>query len=211
MFNQEKILILAPHIDDGEFGCGGAIAKFLEMNKQVYYAAFSVCEDSVPKGMPKNILEVEVKRATETLGIKPENLLIYRYPVRYHPQNRQSILQDLIDIREKFVPDIVFMPSPHDIHQDHYTMSQEGLRAFKQVNIFGYELPWNNLSFNTISFVCLEERHVDKKIKAINEYESQRHRPYANAEFIKSLARTRGVQIGVNYAEAFEVIRYIIR
>ena len=131
MFDHEKVLVLAPHTDDGEFGCGGTIARFVEDGKQVYYAAFSVCEDSVPEGYPRNILEIEVKQATKVLGVKPENLLIYRYPVRYHPQNRQAILQNLVDIKSDIEPDLVFMPSPNDIHQDHHTMFREGLRAFK--------------------------------------------------------------------------------
>ena len=211
MLDYERILVLAPHTDDGEFGCGGTIAKFIEQGKRVYYAAFSVCEDSVPEGMPKNILETEVEQAMAVLGIQRDNLLIYRYPVRYHPQNRQSILQDLIELRDDISPELVFMPSPNDIHQDHHTMSQEGLRAFKQASILGYELPWNNLAFGTTSFVYLEERHVNKKVEALEKYESQKHRTYVNEEFIRSLARTRGIQIGVRYAEAFEVIRWIIR
>ena len=211
MLDYERILVLAPHTDDGEFGCGGTIAKLIEQGKRVHYAAFSVCEDSVPEGMPKNILETEVEQAMEVLGIQRDDLLIYRYPVRYHPQNRQSILQDLIDLRDDIAPELVFMPSPNDIHQDHYTMSQEGLRAFKQASILGYELPWNNMTFGTTSFVYLEERHVNKKVEALEKYESQKHRTYVNEEFIRSLARTRGIQIGVRYAEAFEVIRWIIR
>ena len=211
MIDCKRILILAPHTDDGEFGCGGTIAKFIEQGKQVYYAAFSVCEDSVPAGLPRNILEIEVKQAVKVLGIEPENLLIYRYPVRYHPQNRQDILQNLIDLRNDLSPELVLMPSLNDIHQDHYTMFREGLRAFKQTSILGYELPWNNLTFNTTSFAYLEERHIDKKIEALGKYESQKHRAYANEEFIRSLARTRGVQIGIRYAEAFEVVRWIVR
>ncbi|MGB9596344.1 MAG: PIG-L deacetylase family protein, partial [Candidatus Poribacteria bacterium] len=63
MFNNEKVLILAPHTDDGELGCGGTIAKFVEEKAQIYYAAFSVCEDSVPVGMPKDTLEKELRQA----------------------------------------------------------------------------------------------------------------------------------------------------
>ena len=77
-----RILVLAPHTDDGEFGCGGGIRKFIEEGKNVYYAAFSLAEESVPEGLPKNILEVEVKKATRVIGIKKDNLLLYRYPVR---------------------------------------------------------------------------------------------------------------------------------
>lgn len=210
-FKDKKILILAPHTDDGELGCGGTIAKLVEEKAQVYYAAFSVCEDSVPVGMPKNTLEVELKQATAILGIEPNNLIIQRYSVRHLPQNRQKVLQNLIDIRERINPDLVFLPSASDIHQDHHTIYQEGLRAFRYINMLGYELPWNNLSFNTISFVYLEERHIIKKIEALKKYLSQKDRAYMNEEFVRSLARARGVQIGVRYAEAFEVIRWIIK
>ena len=46
MNNINKILILAPHTDDGEFGCGASIAKFIKEDKEVYYAAFSLAEES---------------------------------------------------------------------------------------------------------------------------------------------------------------------
>tara|TARA_Y100000739_G_C20308302_1_gene328716 strand:+ start:165 stop:359 length:195 start_codon:yes stop_codon:yes gene_type:complete len=58
---KNKILVLAPHTDDGEIGCGGSIARFIDEGKEIYYIAFSKCEESVPKGFPKNILEEEVK------------------------------------------------------------------------------------------------------------------------------------------------------
>ena len=75
----ENILILAPHTDDGEFGCGGSIAKFIEEKKNVYYVAFSIAEDSVPPEMPKNVLEVEVKEATKRLGIPNSNLQLSKF------------------------------------------------------------------------------------------------------------------------------------
>jgi predicted nucleic acid-binding protein len=84
------------------------------------------------------------------------------------------------------------------------------LRAFKKCTIFGYEQPWNNITFDTTAFIRLEERHIAKKVEALNCYESQKDRIYLNEEFIRSLARTRGVQINSRYAEAFEVIRWII-
>ena len=62
---------------------------------------------------------------------------------------------------------------------------------------------------NTSAFVNLEEKHINTKVKALAEYKSQMHRSYANEEFIRSLARTRGVQINTKYAESFEVIRTI--
>ena len=55
----------------------------------------------------------------------------------------------------------------------------------------------------------LNENHIKLKINALDKYKSQKHRTYANEEFIRSLARTRGVQIGQKYAEAFEVVRTV--
>ena len=207
----KKILVLAPHTDDGEFGCGASIAKFIEEGAEVFYAAFSACEQSVLKQFPSDVLISEVKSATAVLGIKPENLILFQYEVRTFNFRRQEILQNLIELRNSISPDLVFMPSVNDVHQDHSTIAIEGLRAFKLTTILCYEVPWNNLTFNTSSFIHLEERHVQKKIDALRLYKSQAHRPYANEEFLRSLARTRGVQIGTTHAETFDVVRLVIK
>ena len=53
----QKILILAPHTDDGEFGCGASINKWVEEGKEVYYATFSACKQSVLPQFPEDILD----------------------------------------------------------------------------------------------------------------------------------------------------------
>jgi LmbE family N-acetylglucosaminyl deacetylase len=192
-------------------GCGATIAKMLENNVNVYYVAFSTAEESLSPGLNKDTLKIEVRNATKVLGIKEENLIVFNYTVRKLNYSRQEILEDLVKLKSKLEIDIVFMPSLNDIHQDHNTVAKEGLRAFKDTTILGYELIWNNLTFNTTSFVKLEERHVAKKHLALKEYKSQDGRNYMSKDFIYSLGKTRGVQIGAEYAEAFEVIRWIIQ
>lgn len=209
--NKKRILILAPHTDDGEFGCGGTIAKMIEEGHDVYYAAFSACQQSVLPQFPSDILITEVKAATRVLGIRPENLVLFDYDVRTFGYRRQDILDDLIKLRSEIAPDLVFMPEKNDVHQDHQTIAQEGLRAFKFSSVLSYELPWNNITFTTSSFVHLNEEQVVVKIDALKEYQSQAHRPYSDEDFIRSMARIRGVQIGTQYAEAFDIIRWIIK
>ena len=209
MLENKNILVLAPHTDDGELGCGGTIAKAVSLGARVYYIAFSTAEASVPEGFPKDQLAIEVRQATKELGILPENLTIFRYEVRKLNYVRQEILESLIKLRPEIRPDIVLLPSSRDIHQDHSTIYNEGLRAFKQSTILGYELIWNNLSFSTDCFISLQAAHVDTKIRALKYYETQEGRDYMDPDFIRSLARIRGVQIGVEYAEAFEVVRVI--
>ncbi|MBI4726210.1 PIG-L family deacetylase [candidate division TA06 bacterium] len=206
----KKVLVLAPHTDDGEFGCGGFIAKLLKQKAQVHYAAFSSAEKSLPKGANPDTLKKELQAALDSLGIKKQHRIIYNYPVRDFPQHRQAILDDMIRLKRKINPDLVLIPCFNDTHQDHLTIAQEGFRAFKDRTILGYEIPWNNKTFETQSFVLLEPRHIEAKIKALKRYKSQLGRFYANPEFIKALAKTRGTQIGARYAEAFEVIRWVI-
>ena len=206
-----RVLVLAPHTDDGELGCGGTISKFIEDGKEVFYAAFSVAEKSVPDGYPKNILETELKKATKILGILDKNIYIYRYEVRTFSYHRQKILEDILSLRNELKPDLVLIPSLNDLHQDHKVVAEEGLRAFKKFSMLGYEQPWNNISFNTLSFVQLEKRHIDKKVMALKCYETQKYRTYLNEKFLRSLAITRGTQIEVEYAETFEVVRWVLK
>ena len=207
----KNVFVLAPHTDDGELGAGGTIAKLIESGANVFYFAFSTAEESLAEGLPEGILKKEVMEATARLGIPKKNVIIYNYKVRKLNYVRQEILEDLILHKNRLFPDLVLMPSLNDIHQDHETIAREGLRAFKNTTILGYELIWNNLTFNTTSFVSLEKGHVQSKVDALAAYESQNTRTYMSSDFIFSLAQTRGVQIGVEYAESFEVVRWILK
>lgn len=203
-------LVLAPHTDDGELGCGATIAKLIDEGCAVYYAAFSTADTSVSPEFPPNQLAKEVKHATAELGIPQENLIIYNYEVRKLNYVRQEVLEELILLRDKINPQLVFMPSSEDIHQDHQTIFNEGLRAFKFSSILGYELIWNNRSFSTDCFVRVNASHVGRKVKALHMYETQHGKSYMDPDFIRSLAKVRGTQIGSEYAEAFEVIRLVV-
>lgn len=206
----KKILVLAPHTDDAELGCGATISMLSANGNEVYCAAFSACRQSVRPEFPENILETEVREASAILGIKPDNLFLFEYEVRTFNYHRQAILDDIIRLRDRLKPDLVFVPSLSDIHQDHQTIAQESVRVFKFSTLLCYELPWNNFTFNTTLFFRLDEQHIETKARALACYKSQAHRDYMQPGFINSLARVRGVQVGVPYAEVFEVVRMIM-
>ncbi|MFK8016095.1 MAG: PIG-L deacetylase family protein [Gammaproteobacteria bacterium] len=205
----KEVLVIAPHTDDGELGAGGTIARLIEEGARVTYAAFSTAQQSVPKGLPPDILVTEVREATKRLGITPDRLKIYDYEVRKLNYARQQILEDLVVLRAECKYDLVLAPSRHDIHQDHATVADEAVRCFKQTTLLGYELIWNNLSFDTQAFIQLGDAHIDAKSQALDAYSSQRRRDYMQPGFTRSMAHIRGVQIGVKYAECFEVIRVV--
>jgi LmbE family N-acetylglucosaminyl deacetylase len=204
-----KVLLLGPHPDDIEFGCMGTVLKLMQSGVEVHYAVFSMCEKSVPEGMPKDIIKQELLTVARAINLPEKNLHLFNYEVRCFPQYRQEILEDMIMLNKNIHPDLVFLPSSADIHQDHQTIHNEGKRAFKFNMALGYELPWNNFNFNTDFYTVLDETLVKRKIELINLYSSQKFRNYSDEEFLKSLLRIRGTQIKTPYAEAFEVIRLI--
>jgi len=188
----ERVLVLAPHTDDAEFGCGGFICQLLERGCEVHQVAFSAAEDSLPEGWDPDTLRHEVERAACVLGLPRGNLRVLKYPVRRFQEYRQSILDDMIRLGSDLKSSMVLLPSPNDTHQDHQVIA-------------------HNLTFVTNAFAVIDERHLRKKIEAIACYNSQNDRAYMSPDFVLSLARVRGTQIGCQYAEVFEVVRWVLR
>jgi len=189
-------LVLSPHTDDGELGCGATIAKLIENGWNVKILCFTACG--------REVLKKEAKLSAEKLGVSIE---ILDFIVRQFYRDRQEILQILYDISNKQTYKIVFTPATTDIHQDHSVITGEAVRAFRCNTILGYELPWNNLTVTINGFITLENRHVEKKIVALNSYLSQKENIYFNSTFFRSILNTRGVQLGTQYAEGFEIIK----
>jgi LmbE family N-acetylglucosaminyl deacetylase len=204
-----KVLVIGAHTDDGEIGAGATISRLCREGKEVYYVAFSICEESILKEFPNDITSKEIIKAGSKLGIPQDNIQTLRYKVRKFPENRQDILEDMVKLNNNIQPDLVLLHNSFDIHQDHKTIYEEGLRAFKKTSILGYELPWNNLDISNRCFIKVQEQDLKNKLDSILEYKSQSFRNYINEEYIKSLMIVRGKQVNFNLAESFEVIRLI--
>jgi LmbE family N-acetylglucosaminyl deacetylase len=193
-----NVVVLAPHTDDEALGCGGTIAKLVERGYDVYVYAFSA----------GTATDREFNASVHTLGGVP--FLFQDVQTRNFSLRRQEILDSLIFIREQHSPKMVFMPAGDDIHQDHQVINQEGVRAFKHSTIYGYECPWNSTGFKNTCYSTLSGDHIEKKMKALQAYESQAGRVYFKDEGMLSLARVRGMQANTEYAECFEVIRQFL-
>lgn len=208
--DNSTVLVLAPHTDDGELGCGGTIARLVREGHDVHYVAFCSCDESLPDGIAPGTLREEVMRATKVLGISTEQVSVLDFPVRYLAEHRQDVLQHMVELNRDLTPSVVFCPTRDDLHQDHGVVATEALRAFKARTILGYEMPWNNITFDANFLVTLDQRDIELKVAALSEYESQRHRPYINERFIRGLSHSRGVTISQEYAEAFTLYRGVV-
>ncbi len=208
----KNILFISAHADDAIIAAGGTLKLFLDNKYTVKYLAFSIAEDSVPEGFPKDIVEKECRKSLSHFGLE-EGVTIFHYKVRTLYENRQDILDTLIKFRNEFKPDIVFTPSTQDIHQDHTVVCNETIRAFmKSCSIFGYDFPWNILYEGKINlFYELNDYYLQQKIKGCSYFKSQisKSNNCLTPEYLTSLAIERGNRINKKYAESFEVIRDI--
>ena len=206
----KKVLVLAPHTDDGELGCGGTVARLLEEGCEVHFAVFSTCAESVPAGFPADELKTEFLSAMESYGIPAETAYPFRFSGSSFPGapagdfGRARAAQPAHRAGSCACPVAARCASGSPYHR---RGGHPGLQAHEHP---GYEEPWNNLTFNNQVYVTLEERHVEKKIAAVERYISQRGRIYASGEYIRALAMSHGVQIGRQYAEVFETERWIL-
>ncbi len=204
----DRVLVLSPHTDDGEISAGGTISRFIEEGKEVFYVGFSICEKSVSEIYPKDILKKECLAATRELGISKNNTILLDFEVREFPKVRQEILDKMILIGKELKPDLIISPSSFDTHQDHHVVYEETVRTFKKISsIWGMEHPWNNLIFRTDIFVELKKNHIEKKINALKNYNSQSSKKYFDEQYIKACAYARGMTIEKEFSEVFECIR----
>ncbi len=193
-------LFISAHTDDAEFGAGATIARLVEEGHKVTVIALSYCGNKELKG--------EMNNACNVLGVHSTE--IHDYPVRRFSENRQNLLDKLLEIKEKYKPDVVFTFSKHDIHQDHKVIYEESVRAFKDLNIYGYSFPHNNLEFPASCFFKVDESHVKAKMVALTCYKSQHKRRYMDKEVLNSNLLYRGLQAGTKYAECFELIKQVL-
>lgn len=204
------ILFIGAHPDDIEIGCGGTVSKYVSEGYDIIWLILSDCKESLPlQSNDALVLEAEgsAKLLAKTTPIQ------YYYPVRKFTEHRDDILQSIIAVRNKFNPSIVFCHNPKDIHQDHAVVGNETIRAFsRHSSVLFYASPYNMSTINNKVYVELTDDDILNKMKSLECYRSQidLNRKYFSKDYIYGLAKAYGIDIGAEYAEAFEPFRYIL-
>lgn len=204
-FAGSKVLLLSPHTDDCEIGMGSTICRMVREGAEVHWHVFSNAAISLPPGYGSETLLKEQRAAAKILGVPQENLVFHDFPVRNFPQCRQAILDVLVRVRRTLQPDFIFCPASQDSHQDHSTLNQEAMRAFRAQSLLGYLLPWNSRADTRQLTIEVTADDVEKRSMAMASYKSQEGRPYFSKDFIRSSSVYWGAAIGKPHAEVFEV------
>ena len=192
-------LLIGAHTDDIELCAGATMARLLEEGHQV--TAITLCHK-----FDFGNLYNEWTESIYTYGDKLQSWC-YDFQSRNFLNQRQQILDCLINARERYKPDFVITHSITDNHQDHSVVGYESLRAFKNSSIITYTGDWNQSTSVKNYLIKVMPIHAVQKLNSLQYYKSQAHRNYFNPDYIYGNLRVNGLSANCEFAEAFEVVR----
>ena len=115
----------------------------------------------------------------------------------------------LFDLNKKFHPEIVFVHTPADLHQDHVTVTKEALRAFRGTTLLGYDVIRSSHGFFPSFLVEVSAQDVERKISALAQYETYKDKYYFSPDVTRATLIRHGVLAEKPYAEGFDILRII--
>ena len=203
-FSGKRIVFIGAHPDDIEIGCGALIAH-IASKTEIKCVTLS---DNQKNPLLKNVVS-EHYRSMSILGIKQDNVIVGQFETRRFPQARQEILEYMIKLNQDFHPDIVFVHTKADIHQDHATVTSEGLRAFRGTTVLGFDVIRSSYGFFPNFLVEVDEEDVNKKIAALGEYHTYDSKYYFDPDVTRATLIRHGALAERKYAEGFDILRII--
>lgn len=227
MIIEDPVLILAAHPDDEVLGCGGTIAKLTDNGYQVTVVIFGkgiTARYDQPEQADENLLrehQSRAQKACDMLGVS--NLTLLDYPDnRFDTVPLLDLIKSIEEIIEKEQPSTIFTHHGGDLNIDHVLLNRATLTAARPhvfsfiKDIFTFEIPSSSdWTFNQFSpsfqpFLYTDiEKYMERKIEAMEVYESERRDPPhpRSPEKLRALASMRGAQSGMMFAEAFASFR----
>ena len=159
-FYGKRVLLLGAHPDDIELGCGALLHHIIK-ETDVLCVTLSDNQKNIDL---KNVKE-EHYVSMAILGVPKEKIVFGPFTTRVFPDSRQEILEYFLKLRKDFQPDLIFVHSKQDIHQDHLTMTDEALRAFRGITVLGFDVVRSSYGFFPHFLVEVTEEDVNKKIR----------------------------------------------
>lgn len=203
-FYGKRICFIGAHPDDIEIGAGALISNLVG-RADVMCVTLS---DNQKNPLLTNIVR-EHHDSMDVLGVPREKRRVEPFVTRNFPQARQEVLEYLFKLNKDFQPDIVFTHSRNDIHQDHNTITEESLRAFRGITVLGFDVIRSSYGFFPHFLVSVTEEDVQRKIRALAQYKTYADRYYFSADLTRSILVRNGAFADSQYAEGFDILRIV--
>jgi len=209
-------LFIVAHPDDEILGACGTIMKLKAAGDRIAIAVFSKKSKTRFDCFDDKILNIH-----KELGIDKTYLFDYEM-MKFGQYDRYKMTWAIEQVLQEEDPDRVFIHDSNDVHNDHRVLSTISIEATKLPqrhanyahpikSIYTMEIPsstdWGT-GFLPNAFFEISEKALKTKEEILKQYDDViRKAPHPrNFESFKSLARYRGGQAGVLYAEAFRKI-----
>jgi N-acetylglucosamine malate deacetylase 1 len=203
-FYGRRVCFIGAHPDDIEIG-SGALMAHIAGQTEVLCITLS---DNQKNPALKNVVE-EQHRSMAILGVQEKNIIIGQFETRRFPHFRQEILEYLIEFNHEYQPEIVFTHTRADIHQDHATVTEEVLRAFRGTTVLGFDVLRSSYGFFPNFLVEVTEQDLETKIRALAEYKTYSNKYYFDPSITRATLIRHGALAERPYAEGFDILRII--
>lgn len=198
-----NVLAIGAHPDDIELGCAGTICNITKGIGKVWGLILTNGEKS---GNP----ETRKKEAIKAGKILEMEKIFFGDLQDTRVQEGIETISVIERVIETVKPDNVITHSLNDTHQDHRNCALATISAARNIpTIISFEPPSLTPMFHPALYVDISST-INEKIRALEEYASQNHKEFLKIDAIKGLAKFRGYQSKVEYAEAFEVVKIIL-
>ena len=204
IFYGKRVLFLGAHPDDIELGCGALIHRIARLSELLCVTL----SDNQKNPLLSNVVDEQYK-SMAILGVPRERVVFGPFTTRVFPQARQDILEYFLKLRSDFQPDIIFVHSKQDVHQDHLTMTDEALRAFRGITVLGFDVVRSSHGFFPHFLIEVTEEDVQAKIDALAQYETYRDKYYFNCDLTRSILIRHGALAEKPFAEGFDILRIV--
>jgi len=200
----KKIIFIGAHPDDIELGCGAFIANIFQ-KADVHCVTIS---DNQNNPLLANLVD-EHYQSMATLGVPKEKITLGNFVTRQFKHDRQEILEFLLNLRKELSPQMVFVHSESDLHQDHQVVTQESLRAFRGISLFGFDVIRSSHGFFPDFLMEVDAFDLEKKIAALAAYKTYKDKYYFSPELTKAILIRNGALAERPLAEGFDIIRMV--
>ncbi len=204
IFYGKRVLFLGAHPDDIELGCGALIHRIASLSELLCVTL----SDNQKNPLLSNVVD-EQYRSMAVLGVPREKVVFGPFTTRVFPHARQEILEYFLKLRSDFQPDIIFVHSKQDVHQDHLTMTDEALRAFRGITVLGFDVVRSSHGFFPHFLIEVTEQDVEAKVQALAQYETYRDKYYFNCDLTRSILIRHGALAERPFAEGFDILRIV--
>lgn len=200
----KRVCFIGAHPDDIELGCGALISN---INQQTDVLCVTLSDNK--KNPDLQNLIAEHKASMAVLGVTGERDVVKDFETRRFPEARQEILETFLNIKKNFKPEIVFVHTKNDIHQDHATVTDEALRAFRGITVLGFDVLRSSYGFFPHFLFEVTEKDVEKKLAALAEYKTYANRYYFDSQITRATMIRHGALAERPFAEGFDILRVV--